>query len=183
MFGTIRKHQSWLWFIIIAVMCLSMVIYFQPGKAGNQQAMAGNFGSIDGKTITATEMQNAKNEAALMYFVRTREWPDSPGANKQFDLNREAYQRLFLLRRLNDFNIHADPETAAQLAGMILRQLNNGQPVPLETFVDQVLKPKNMTADDFQRFLEHDAEIQQLVSVVGASGKLVTPAEIQSLYT
>ena len=147
MFGTIRKHQGWLWIIIIAVTCLSMVVYFQPGKAGNGQARTGDFGSIDNKTVTATEMQGAKNEAALYYFMRTRGWPDSAQASKQFDWDQEAYKRLFLLRRLDDYNIHSDPGAAAQVAGMILRELgNNGQPVPLETFVDQILKPHNISA-------------------------------------
>jgi len=182
MFGTIRKHQNWLWVIIIAVISLSMVIYFQPGGSGNRQA-SGDFGSVDNKKVTAAEMLNARNETSLMYFVRSRgQWPDSPGASKQFDLEREAYQRLFLLRRLEQYNIHADPNSTAQLAGNILKSFNNGQPVPPEAFVDQVLKPKGLTWDDFQRFIEHDVAIQQLISVVGASGKLVTPAEIQSLY-
>jgi hypothetical protein len=182
MFGTIRKHQSWLWFIIIAVTCLSMVIYFQPGKAGNQQTGSGNFGSIDNKKITMTEMQGARNEAALFYFLRTREWPDSPRASKQFDWDQEANKRLFLIRRLDDYNIHSDPGAAAQVAGMILRQLGNGQTVSMETFVNQILRPHNISAEDFQHFLEHDLSIQQLQSVIGASGNLVTPAEIKSLY-
>jgi hypothetical protein len=182
MFGTIRKHQSWLWFVIIGVTCLSMVIYFQPGGKNGNQIASGDFGSIDNKPVTATEKQNTLNETALMYFMRTRQWPDSAGASKNFDLERETYQRLFLLRRLNDYNIHADPDTAAQLGVMILRELGNGQSVPLDEFVDRILKPHNMTAEDFQRFLEHDVAIQQLISVVGASGKLVTPAEIQYLY-
>ena len=88
--------------------------------------------------------------------------------------------RVVVVRAITEAS---DPEAAAQLAGIILRQLgNNGQAVPLETFVDQVLKPHNITAEDFQNFLEHDVSIQQLVSVIGASGKLVSPAEIKSLY-
>jgi len=181
MFGTIRKHQSWLWFIIIAVTCLGMILWQQQGS-GNGQQRSGDFGAIDNKTITATEMQGAKNEAALMFYMRSSEWPDSAAAGKQFDWDQEAYKRLFLLRRLEQFNIHADPGAAAQLAGMILRQVGRGQPVPLEAFVDQVLKPHNISAEDFQHFLEHDIAIQQLVSIIGAGGKLVTPSEIQSLY-
>jgi len=182
MFGTIRKHQSWLWFVIIAVTILGMIVWSNPGKSGNQQSGSGDFGSIDGKKVTAAEMQGARNEAALMFFMRSREWPDSAGASKQFDWDQEAYKRIFLLRRLNEFNIHSDPDAAAQLAGTILRQLGNGQQVSLEMFVDQILKPHNITGEDFQNFLEHDISIQQLIAVIGAGGKLVTPAEIESLY-
>jgi len=181
MFGTIRKHQSWLWFIIIGVMILGMVMWqSQTGSGNGMRGGAGKFGSIDGKAITATEMQQAENEAALMYLVQTMRWPDEAGG--QFDLQRNAYQRLFLLRKLDEYNIHVDSDAAAQFAGLILRKFGQGQPVPMETFVDQILKPKRMTIDDFQRFVKHDLAIEQLASVIGLSGKLVTQAEIQSLY-
>lgn len=183
MFGTIRKHQSWLWFIIIAVMVLSMVVWQnQLGKNGNGQGGSGNFGMIGNKPVTAAEFQGARNETSLMYWMRSREWPDSPGANANFDLERESYQRLFLIRKLNEYNVHVDPDSVAQFAGLMLRQINNGESVPLDAFVEQVLKPHGISAEDFQHFLEHDLAIQQLASVIGSSGKLVTPAEIQSLY-
>ena len=51
MFGTIRKHQNWLWIFIIAVTILSMIFWQSQGGSGNQRG-AGNFGSIDNKPIT-----------------------------------------------------------------------------------------------------------------------------------
>jgi len=183
MFGTIRKHQTWLWYIIIGVVVLSMVVWTnQLGKQGNGPGGSGNFGSIDNKPITAAEFQGAQNETALMYFLGKNEWPDNLPASDGFNLERESYKRLFLLRKLDEFNIHADNDSVAQAAGNLLRQFGKGQTVPLEAFVAQILKPHNITAEDFQHFLEHDLAIQQLAAVIGTSGKLVTPAEIQSLY-
>jgi hypothetical protein len=115
--------------------------------------------------------------------VRTHEWPDSAAASQaNFDLNREAYERLFLIRKLQQYNIHTDSDAVAQFADVVLRQFGNGQAVPLDTFIDQVLKPHGISAEDFQSFLEHYLSIQQLASVVGTSGKLITPSEIRSLY-
>ena len=183
MFGTIRKHQSWLWFFIIGIMVLSMILWqSNTGKNGNGPRASGDFGSIDGKSISLAEFEGARNEVSLMYFLRNHEWPDSPGASSRIDLDRETYQRLFLIRKLDQFNIHPDPDAAAQIAGIILRQVGNGQAVSLDVFVEQLLKPHGITAEDFQHFLEHDLGIQQLESVVGLSGQLVPPAEIQSLY-
>jgi len=183
MFGTIRKHQTWLWYIIIGVVVLSMVVWTnQLGKQGNGPGGSGNFGSIDNKPITAAEFQGAQNETALMYFLGKNEWPDNLPASDGFNLERESYKRLFLLRKLDEFNIHADNDSVAQAAGNLLRQFGKGQTVPLDAFVTQILKPHNITAEDFQHFLEHDLAIQQLAAVIGTSGKLVTPAEIQSLY-
>src|SRR5882724_11300244 len=167
MFGTIRKHQSWLWFIIIAVMVISMITWTnQLGKQGNGQGGSGNFGSIDNKPITTSEFQGAQNETALMYFLGKNEWPDNLPASDGFNLERESYKRLFLLRKLDEFNINADNDSVAQAAGNLLRQFGKGQTVPLEAFVAQILKPHNITAEDFQHFLEHDLAIQQLAAVI-----------------
>jgi len=181
MFGTIRKHQSWLWFIIIGVTILGMVMWqSQTGNNSNTPRTTGNFGSIDNVPITATEMEAARTEAALFCLARTGAWPERAGS--QFDVEKVAIERLFLTRRLTANNIHSDPDSAAKLAGMILQRLGNGQPFPMDKFVEEDLKPRSITAEDFQRFLEHEISIQQLMAMVGLSGKLVTPAEIQGLY-
>jgi len=181
MFGTIRKHQSWLWYIIIAVMVIGMITWTnQLGKSGNQRG-GGNFGMIDGHVITDSEYRDALNEAMLMYLVRNHHWPEA-GSQPAFDEVRETYQRLFFIQKLEEYHIHTDQDSVAQFADVILRELGNGETVPLETFVEKVLKPKGMTADDLRRFAEHYLSLQQLVSVLGLSGKLVTPQELQSLY-
>ncbi|HXS67376.1 MAG TPA: hypothetical protein VN761_00950, partial [Candidatus Polarisedimenticolia bacterium] len=165
MFGTIRKHQSWLWFIIIAVMVISMITWTnQLGKSGNERA-GGNFGIIDGHTVTQTDYIDARNEAMLMYLVRYGNWPDSGSSHEKWDEARETYYWLFFTRKLDEFNIHSDQDAVAQFANVILREFGRGQQVPLETFVDQVLKPKGLSADDFQRFAEHYLSRQQLESV------------------
>lgn len=175
MFGTIRKHQNWLWYVIIAVMIIGMITWTnQLGKSGGNRG-AGNLGVIDGHAVTESEYRDAQTEATLMGLLRNRRWPDNVG-------QQEIYERLFLIRKLEQYNIHTDPDAVAQIAGMYVRQFSGGQPVSFTEFVDQILKPRNITAEDFQRFLEHDLSIQQLVSVVGIPGKLVTPAEIQALY-
>jgi hypothetical protein len=179
MFGTIRKHQSWLWFIIIGVMILGMIVW--TNNSGNSQRARGNFGAIDNKPISPTEMQQAQNDVSLMYLVQTHphQWPDSAGP--QFDLSRQSYQRLFLQRRLDEYNIHADPAAAARLGQLILANWDEGQPISEDKFL-QDISAKGLKAEDFEHFLEGDIAIQQLETVVGLSGKVVTPDEIQSLY-
>jgi hypothetical protein len=182
MFGTIRKHQTWLWFIIIAVMILSMATFTQMNRSGNQRGGPGGHGEIDGKPITDSEFQNAWNETALMYFLRTREFPETSGTRNGWNQEQQTYQRLFLIRKLEQYNIRPDADSVAQLASLFLRELGKGETIPLSEFEKQILIPHRMTSDDFQRFMEHYVAIQQLVSVVGSSGTLVPPAEIESLY-
>lgn len=181
MFGTIRKHQTWLWIIIIIFMILGLVIYFSPTAGTGQRSSSANFGSIDGVPITQTEFVNARREAYLAYFFATGNWPDT-APKSGFDPERETYQRLFFLRKINEYNIHVDMESVAEMANNILAQLGRGRPVPLDAFVDQVLKPRGATAEDFQRYIIHYLGLQQLLSVVGVSGELVAPQEAQALY-
>jgi hypothetical protein len=182
MFGTIRKHQTWLWWFIVVVVIAGMATFNQMNRSGNGQRGGGNRGEIDGKPITDGEFQNAWNETALMYFLRTQEWPDVNNSKSGWNQELQTYQRLWLIRKLQQYNIHADNDSVAQLASLILKQIGKGQNVPLDAFEAQILRPKNITAEDFQRFIEHDVSIQQLISVIGASGKLVPPSEIESLY-
>jgi hypothetical protein len=179
MFGTIRKHQSWLWFIIIAVMILGMIVW--TNNSGNTRRATGNFGSINNKPITPTEMQQAENDVSLMYLVQTHphRWPDSAGP--QFDMARQSYQRLYLQRRLDEYNIHADPAAAARLGNLILANWDEGQSISMDNFL-QDISAKGLKAEDFEHFLEGDIAVQQLETVVGLSGKVVTPEEIQGLY-
>jgi hypothetical protein len=178
MFGTIRKHQKWLWIVIIGITILGMVVWQSQTGNGNQRGGSGNFGSIDNKAITGTEWERAKNDVYLMYYVRTHQWPDNAS---EFDVTSALYQRLMLTRRMDEYNIHADPEAAAQFARVLLGQWEQGQPISNEKFLAE-LKRKNLTAEDFEHFLEGDIAIRQLEEVVGTSGKVVTPDEIQSLY-
>src|ERR1700744_4336289 len=142
MFGTIRKHQSWLWFIIIAVMVLSMIVWQnQLGKNGNGQNASGNFGTIYDKAITASEYTSAQNEASLEYLRRYKQWPGSPGT-PNFDVERETYQRIFLIRSVEKYNIHVDADSVAQLGALFLREFgNNGQALSMDMLMEE-LKPK-----------------------------------------
>jgi hypothetical protein len=87
MFGTIRRHQSWLWGIIIAVMIVSL-LYWTDGRsntdAGNAEGLV-----ISGKKVTPRMMREAANEVRLLYFLNFRKWPEEDTQRAQqinFDL-------------------------------------------------------------------------------------------------
>ena len=70
-----------------------------------------------------------------------------------------------------------------QTAAEMLRSFGrNGQPVPMDAFVKQLLQPEGLTADDFKRFVRHDLVIQQLIQTMGLPGELVTPQEAAAAY-
>ena len=61
MFGTIRKHQTWLWAIIITVIIISFVWFFSPyTKMHDSGGRSVNFGSIYGRKITEENFIHAR---------------------------------------------------------------------------------------------------------------------------
>ena len=75
MFGTIRKHQKWLWAVIVTATVLSFVAFFNPSSrlsgGGGGHEGPGNYGSIAGEQITSEEFYGAQKEVALRYFSKT----------------------------------------------------------------------------------------------------------------
>jgi hypothetical protein len=182
MFGTIRKHQSWLWILIITVVIFSFVIYFSPtaGSRNNRGTEEGYFGTINGELIKKADYLTGLREASLAYFLSTGSWPDS-GARSNFDPQRETYQRLFLLHQIKAHNIEIDDAAVAQAAKNLLVQAGRGQAIPVDVFIQQGLGNR-VTVEEFQNYFRHQLGIQQLISVVGLAGDLVTPQEAQAIY-
>jgi hypothetical protein len=183
MFGTIRRHQTWLWVIVAGLTIISFVIFGPTNtKLGNALSNKENssFGTIGGKAIDATDFVNAEREVYLRYFLANNsQWPDTdPNAVKNgFNAERETYFRLMLIAKQKEHGIQVSTEAVAELARQIL-----GPTLSFDTFEERILKPKGMTAGDFERFLRHDLGMQQLFTVAGLSGKLVTPQEAEELY-
>src|SRR5256885_11635545 len=107
------------------------------------------------------------------------EWLDSETEAKKagFDLQQRIYARLLLIQKEEQLGIHVSSQMAGQFATDMLRQF--GSPT---AFVEKVLQPRGLQMADLDRFVRHELGIQELMSTVGMSGKLVTPQEAQSLY-
>ena len=183
MIGTIRKHQTWLWAVIVTATIVSFVMFFSPTSRYNNGGgrSSGNFGAIDGERISETEYFNTVREVYLRHFFSTGEWPDRMADKSNFDEQRETYQWLFIIRKLDQYNIHVDTASVAKEADYITRQFTRGQAVPLDEFAQKVLQ-SHADVDDFERYLRHDLGLRQLISVIGLSGQLVTPDEAKELY-
>ncbi len=180
MFGTIRRHQSWLWVFIIAAIIISFVVYFQPGGGQNNSRANENAFELNGKPVTATMIQGAGREVRLLYFLNFRRWPEQDTERAQqmgFDIEQEAYLRLFRAAKAQEAGITIPDQTVADLARRLM-----GENVDADRFTKELLIPNGLTLDDFERFVRNDAAIQQLSSVVGAAGRLVTSAEAEAIY-
>jgi len=176
MFGTIRKHQQWLWIVIITITIISFVIFYtdKPGAFRRDRLDKPIFGSIGGRPITQQEYRDAHREAELQLFIRSggREWP---GKDEDAALEQSAVSRVFLKQKLKELDIHIDDEAV----GRLVRQRLGG--ISLPDF-ERILAPHGATLQDFERLMRADAGIQQLVNTVGITANLLNPKEAEIIY-
>jgi peptidyl-prolyl cis-trans isomerase D len=183
MFGTFRKHSTWLWAIIIGAMAVSLVIWTgnRTDRGGRGQTV--NYGSISGKKVTQDAFNDAFREVKLQYFLSRKEWPDSGTQRQDFDLEFDTYRWLFLNQMQDEMGIHIAPEVVARMAAQELGSLTKRpQGSPAEIFEKTILKPHGLSLGDYERSVRHRLGVQQLIAAVGVSGNLVTPQEARSIY-
>ena len=185
MIGTIRKHSSWLWWIIAGLTIISFVVFMGSGPArnGNSRSASNPYGTLYGKEISADAFAQAQRGFYIYYWLRSGDWPGKSATFKREDIERETYIRLMLTQKAKGLGIHVSDDAVKNAAIELLRSVGrNGQAVPMEQFVEKVLQPEGLNVVDLQNFLRDDLSIQQLVHTLGLSGTLVTPQEAGQLY-
>jgi hypothetical protein len=187
MIGTIRKHSSWLWLVIIVATIISFLFWGAGPVARNSggRTSSGGYGSLYGKEITPEAFAAAQREFFLYYWLHYGEWPDKSANMTRADLDKETYVRLMLAQKARSLGVYVSDDAVVTGANEMLRSIGgrSGQQVPMETFVERVLTPEGLTPTDLQRYIRNDLTIQQLVQALGLSGELITPTEAAQLYT
>jgi hypothetical protein len=183
MFGTIRRHQSWLWPVLAVLVIVSFLAYFNPatrsggGSGGGLLSFLKGkpsiYGSINGQPITDEQFQDARRDVLFPLVLMGRQLPDQNSPEMKYQIYRE----LFLTAKQEQLGIHPTAEAAANLAQNLLRGT-----ISYDDFVDKRLKPAGLTADDFDRFLRHQVGKEQLQTLASVSGDFVTPGEAETLY-
>jgi hypothetical protein len=183
MFGTIRKHQTWLWAIIITLTIISFVIFFSPySKLNDSSRGTVNLGSINGEKISQEEYVKAYKEVCLRTFFMTGNWPDDEAKKQGGDVERETYQWLLLIQKQKELGIHTSTDVIAQAARQMISPFERAGITSPDIFIRQVLQPRGFSMEDLERFMRHHIGVQELIAAVGLGGKLVTPQEVLDLY-
>ncbi|MCP5527993.1 MAG: peptidylprolyl isomerase [Verrucomicrobiales bacterium] len=185
MFGTIRKHQTWLWALIIGATIVSFVIFFTPtGSRGGQGGVRVNYGTMNGRPITLAERRQAQREAELSFFLRTGQFPDRASARQAgFDIDQETRSRLVLLAQVDELGIVVDD---AAVADWVLRYFGGAeQPDAARAAYTQVLqmvRRSGISEREFNDFIRHQIALGHLQDVASVGGRLVTPREAAAEY-
>src|SRR5262245_15178444 len=122
MFGTIRRHQTWLWAIIVTLTIVSFVIFFSPySKLSGPGRGSVDLGRINGQPIRIEDYQAAERDIYLRYFITHGEWPSQDAEAKRagFNANRETYNQLLLIEKMKEANIEVSGTAVARLAAQI----------------------------------------------------------------
>ncbi len=183
MFGTIRKHQQWLWIVIIAGVIISFVAFFTP----NQPALSGltgggEFGTLNGKPLTREMLINFGRQAQLAGRLRFGDGADGQQARQMgFDVNQQRLELMLVDAKLKEFGITASDEAVANWIRDNLKDPKTGA-VDYQGFVDRVLTANHFTEADFQDFVRRQIGLTHLHDVVGVAGQLVTPEEAKTEF-
>ncbi len=179
MFGTIRKHQTWLWVIIIIIICFSFLVFFSPDARLTSRGGegGGNFGSIQSLPVPEAEGRAIQREVYLAHFLRSGNWPGNDEQTTR-SLENETLSRAFLVRKLKEMGIEPSEKAVAMLVHEQIRDL------PLKQLEEQYLSqsPLGLTAVDYDRFVRHEVGIRQLVAAASVSAKLVNASEAEVIY-
>jgi hypothetical protein len=187
MFAHIRRHQKWLWIFISAAVIISFVWLFSPTQqmqGGSTTDVRAEIGSIYGDPITVRQYYDAMREAELDYLFRYGNWAENDEFARQMRvIDRETRSRLFLTRKLKDFNIQVDDKAAAEWISTFFadRETKRFNKETLDRIM-QTIRQKGLRDADFERYVRHQVGIQHLAAVAGAPGKLVAPQEAERTF-
>ena len=183
MFGTIRRHQTWLWAVIITLTVISFVVYFSPYSRMNSSGRRpGAYGSINGDRITDQQWRNAYREVDLNTYLQSGRWLAEDKKRSDQDVERSIYEWLLLSWEQDRLSIHVDEQAAAEYARQIIRTFERAGITSPQMFIERVLQPHGLTVDDFERYIRRYIGIQELIITVGLNGRFITPQEANRLY-
>src|ERR1017187_9597269 len=144
MIGTIRKHRTWLWAIIITVVIISFVFMFSLmmttaiiitvviisfvfmfspySKMNNASRGPVNLGSINGERVSEEDFIKARAEVYLRDYFTSGNWPDEEAKKAGGQIERETYQWLLLIQKQQQFGVHVSTDVVAQAARAMVSQ-------------------------------------------------------------
>src|SRR5437867_8510414 len=182
MLGQIRRHQKWLWVVIAGATIVSFVIFIDPSTGRRGRGIigrgAGEVASINGRAISAEEIEQARSEARLEYLFSSGRWPEEDESSRQFfNLDNQTQRRLILLEKLRDLDLRANDEAVADWIARAFRDRKSGafQMELYQQFVKTALPRGRVSESVFVNFVPHQVGLEQFSSIAGLAGGLVTP--------
>lgn len=183
MFGTIRKHQRWLWILIITAVIISFVAFFSPNQGmGGRGGGSSVVGTIDGAPVSGNDIQEQLMLANLSGYLRFGEnYRTSQGQRMGFNLKQALAQRLLIETRRQAMGLEVSDEAVAQWIREYLKDPKTGS-LNYPGFLQNTLIPAGFTESQFLNFVRQEVALQEIERLVGVTGQLVTPQEAETEF-
>lgn len=188
MIGTVRKHQGWLWILIIIAIVVSFVIYFTPNVD-----LFGLRGRGDGGRSIPAELANAQQEVLIGYVLRGfTSFDRLPGididGDNTNDISRvtfDARMRMAQLEQANRNGIQiSDEALEKEIRNIQIFQDRAGEfsIKAYEQFVNRMLPNSGLTEADLHRFLRSQLAIKRLSDLQAIVGGMVSRESAEPLF-
>jgi hypothetical protein len=116
------RHHSWILIATLSLTIISFVIFMGKGPSRSGSGLAGgDYGTIYGQVISATQYEEAKREFFITYWEQTGEWPDKSTSISANEIEQEVYSYLIMELKAKELGIHVGDDAAATAANDVLR--------------------------------------------------------------
>jgi len=181
-FGTIRKHQRWLWALIIAAVIISFVAFFSPnqnlGRGGGSMVV----GYVDGRPVNDAMLREQLKLADLSGYVRFGpEYRSAQAARMGYSRPQALAERLLIESRRKALGIEVSDTAVARWIAENLRDPRTQQ-VDLDAYVRNYLEPGGFTKGNFVDFVRQQVAFREMQRLVSVTGMLVTPQEAEQEF-
>ena len=103
------------------------------------------------------------------FLVNNGEWPDKNRNASQLQMDQQIYLNVLLARKAKTFGVEIPDDSVIDAASQMLRSAalarafgTPNQAVPMDKFVEYILKPKGFTSVDFLNAVRQQLMIEQL---------------------
>jgi hypothetical protein len=175
MFGTIRKHQQWLWVIIVAGVIISFTAFFGPNQPSLRSMLGGgpDRGSIDGQPVTQDLIHRANR------LTKLREHLFNSRGSSASETEQQVLQTMLVLGKLKSGKVDVSDDDVGAWIKQNLTDPKTGQ-FNYQAFLQRNILSAGFTEAEFTEFARFELGRRHLVELVTASGKWVSPREAES---
>ncbi|MFN0067127.1 MAG: SurA N-terminal domain-containing protein [Limisphaerales bacterium] len=178
MFQFIRKHQAW-GAVFIGAVILSFIVFMNPaGNAGRRGS--GSLGTIGGTAVGEEEYRRAARELHLEQALRGQR-----GAADRVE-SADILQRVFVQREAAALGIRVPDEAVAEriVELPIAQDQRTGRfsREAYDQFLASLQRETGLSRSDFEGYLKQGIALEQLGTLAGLSGTLVSPREASARY-
>ncbi len=173
MIGTIRRHSTVLWWIIVAAVIVSFVAFFgsnQPNLRSVVDSLGGgDRGKIYGRSIKSDELRTAARRVGIM--MGSRQMP-------QEIQNQQIYEQILLNDKFREFGIVVSDAQLAEFIKQYFRDPATGQLIFEREL--EASKAQGITEAEYLEFVRSQIANRHLRDIVEIPAQLVTPRESES---